>query len=171
MKVISLKIPDVKLIEPDVYEDDRGFFFESFNQQKFNEAIGQNITFVQDNHSKSLQGVLRGLHYQEEPYAQGKLVRVTLGEVFDVAVDIRKDSPTYGEWISEILSADNKKQLWIPKGFAHGVLTLSDESEFLYKTTNFYNPSKEKNINWLNNKFNIDWPFEPRLLSKKDLST
>ena len=133
MKVTSLKIPDVKLIEPDVFEDERGFFYESFNQQKFNEAIGENITFVQDNHSKSSKGVLRGLHYQEAPFAQGKLVRVVAGEVFDVAVDIRKDSPTYGQWVSETLSAENKKQLWIPKGFAHGFLTLSDKSDFVYK--------------------------------------
>ena len=138
MKAISLKIPDVKLIEPDVFEDERGFFFESFNQQKFNEAIGLDVTFVQDNHSKSKKGVLRGLHYQDEPFAQGKLVRVICGEVFDVAVDIRKDSTTYGQWVSEILSGDNKKQLWIPEGFAHGFLTLSDMAEFLYKTTNFY---------------------------------
>ena len=131
MKVTSLKIPDVKLIEPDVFEDERGFFYESFNQQKLNEAIGKNIAFVQDNHSKSSKGVLRGLHYQDEPFAQGKLVRVIAGEVFDVAVDIRKNSPTYGQWVSEVLSADNCKQLWIPEGFAHGFLTLSDKTEDL----------------------------------------
>ena len=137
MKVTPLKIPDVKLIEPDVFEDERGFFFESFNQQKFNEAIGQDVTFVQDNHSKSSKGVLRGLHYQEAPFEQGKLVRVIAGEVFDVAVDIRKGSPTYGQWVSEILSAENKKQLWIPEGFAHGFLTISSEAEFIYKTTSY----------------------------------
>lgn len=158
MKITPLRIPDVKLIEPDVFEDERGFFYESFNQQKFKETIGENITFVQDNHSKSSKGVLRGLHYQEAPFAQGKLVRVIAGEVFDVAVDIRKKSPTYGQWVSEVLSAENKKQLWIPEGFAHGFLTLSDEAEFLYKTTNFYNKESEVSINWEDNDFNIKWP-------------
>ena len=158
MKVTHLKIPDVKLIEPDVFEDERGFFYESFNQQKFNEAIGQNITFVQDNHSKSSMGVLRGLHYQEAPFEQGKLVRVVTGEVFDVAVDIRKNSPTYGQWVSEILSSVNKKQLWIPSGFAHAFLTLSDEADLLYKTTNFYNKESEKIIRFDSNLFDIDWP-------------
>ena len=170
MKVTSLKIPDVKLIEPDVFEDDRGFFYESFNQQKFNEAIGKNITFVQDNHSKSSKGVLRGLHYQDEPSAQGKLVRVIRGEVFDVAVDIRKDSTTYGQWVSEILSAENKKQLWIPEGFAHGFLTLSNEAEFLYKTTDFYNKESERSIHWKKNDYDIKWPLNDDIifLSKKD---
>ena len=125
MKVTSLKIPDVKLIEPDVFEDERGFLYESFNQKKFNEAIDQEIIFVQDNHSKSSKGVLRGLHYQDPPYAQGKLIRIVAGEVFDVAVDIRKGSPTYGQWLSETLSEGNKKQLWIPEGFAQGLLTIS----------------------------------------------
>ena len=158
MKVTFLKIPDVKLIEPDVHEDERGFFYESFNQQKFNEAIGENITFVQDNHSKSSKGVLRGLHYQEAPFAQGKLVRVAAGEVFDVAVDIRKDSQTYGQWVSEILSAENKKQLWIPVGFAHGFLTLSNDTELLYKTTSFYNQKSEKTIRYDSDLFKIEWP-------------
>ena len=170
MKVTLLKIPDVKLIEPEVYQDERGFFYESFNQQKFNEAVGQDVTFVQDNHSKSRRGVLRGLHYQEAPFEQGKLVRVIAGEVFDVAVDVRKDSSTYGQWVAELLSGENKKQLWIPEGFAHGFLTLSNESEFLYKTTDFYNKESEKSIHWKNNEFNIDWPeIEDRVLtSKKD---
>jgi len=170
MKVTLLKIPDVKLIEPEVFDDERGFFYESFNQQIFNEVIGENITFVQDNHSKSIKGVLRGLHYQEAPFEQGKLVRVIAGEVFDVAVDVRKDSPTYGQWVAEILSGENKKQLWIPEGFAHGFLTLSNEAEFLYKTTDFYNKESEKSIHWKNNEFNIDWPeVEERVLtSKKD---
>ena len=170
MKVTLLKIPDVKLIEPEVYEDERGFFYESFNQQKFNEAVGLDVTFVQDNHSKSRRGVLRGLHYQEAPFEQGKLVRVIAGEVFDVAVDVRKDSPTYGQWVAEVLSGENKKQLWIPEGFAHGFLTLSNEAEFLYKTTDFYNKESEKSIHWKNNEFNIDWPeVEERVLtSKKD---
>ena len=158
MKVTSLKIPDVKLIEPDVFEDERGFFYESFNQKKFNEAIGQDVTFVQDNHSKSKKGVLRGLHYQEEPYSQGKLVRVISGEVFDVAVDIRKKSPHYGHWVSVNLSAENKKQLWIPPGFAHGFITMTDEAEFFYKMTEFYSKEHERCIHWKNNEFNITWP-------------
>jgi len=158
MKVTSLKIPDVKLIEPDVFEDERGFFYESFNQKKFNEAIDQEIIFVQDNHSKSSKGVLRGLHYQDPPYAQGKLIRIVAGEVFDVAVDIRKGSPTYGQWLSETLSEGNKKQLWIPEGFAHGFLTLSGEAEFLYKTTNFYSKEHERTIHWKRNDFGIIWP-------------
>ena len=170
MKVTLLKIPDVKLIEPSVFEDERGFFYESFNQQKFNQAIGQDILFVQDNHSKSTKGVLRGLHYQEEPFAQGKLVRVIAGEVFDVAVDVRKDSPTYGQWVAVVLSGENKKQLWIPEGFAHGFLTLSNEAEFLYKTTDFYNKESEQSIHWKNNEFDIEWPEVEELVltSKKD---
>jgi dTDP-4-dehydrorhamnose 3,5-epimerase len=168
MRVTPLKIPEVKLIEPDVFEDERGFFFESFNQQKFNEAIGQDVTFVQDNHSKSSKGVLRGLHYQEAPFEQGKLVRVIAGEVFDVAVDIRKESSTYGQWVSETLSAENKKQLWIPKGFAHGFLTISSEAEFIYKTTSFYSKIHEVTINYLNNSFDIKWPLKEVHLSKKD---
>lgn len=170
MKVTPLKIPDIKLIEPDVFEDERGFFYESFNLQKFNEGMGENISFVQDNHSKSAKGVLRGLHYQEAPFAQGKLVRVVAGSVFDVAVDIRKDSSTYGQWVAEVLSGENKKQLWIPEGFAHGFLTLSNGTEFLYKTTNFYNKEFEHSIHWKDNEFNIEWPEveEPILLSKKD---
>ena len=171
MKVTSLKIPDVKLIEPDVFEDERGFFYESFNQQKFNEAIGENITFVQDNHSKSSKGVLRGLHYQEAPFAQGKLVRVVVGEIFDVAVDIRKDSQTYGQWVSELLSAENYKQLWIPEGFAHGFLTLSDKTELIYKTSNFYSKKNEKTIFYNDQSLKIKWPVElvdKIILSEKD---
>ena len=171
MKVIPLKIPDVKLIEPDVFEDERGFFYESFNQQKFNEAIGENITFVQDNHSKSSKGVLRGLHYQETPFAQGKLVRVIAGEVFDVAVDIRKDSITYGQWVSEILSAENKKQLWIPEGLAHGFLSLTDNVELLYKTTNYYSKNHEKTIRYDDSFFKIKWPtIKNLIISEKDLN-
>jgi len=170
MKVTPLKIPDVKLIEPDVFEDERGFFYESFNQQKFNEAIGENITFVQDNHSKSSKGVLRGLHYQEAPFAQGKLVRVVVGEVFDVAVDIRKDSLTYGQWVSEILSAENKKQLWIPEGFAHGFLTLSNQAEVVYKTTSFYNQESDRTIRFDDITINISWPRMRYVLSEKDLN-
>jgi len=171
MKVSPLKIPDVKLIEPDVFEDERGFFYESFNQQKFNGAIGENITFVQDNHSKSFKGVLRGLHYQEPPFAQGKLVRVVAGEVLDVAVDIRKESSTYGKWVSEILSAENKKQLWIPEGFAHGFLTLSDYADFLYKTTRHYSKQHEKIILYNDIDLDIDWQKHTKFIfaDKKDM--
>lgn len=169
MKVKSLKIPDVKIIEPDVFEDERGFFYESFNQQKFNEAIGENIVFVQDNHSKSKKGVLRGLHYQKTPYQQGKLVRVITGEVFDVAVDIRRDSPTYGQWVSEILSGENKKQLWIPEGFAHGFLSLEDDTVFSYKVSNYYSCNHEVSINPFLKEFSITWPRLEYLLSDKDL--
>ena len=168
MKVTRLSIPDVLLIEPQVFSDDRGFFFESFNQQKFEEAIGRKINFVQDNHSKSIKGVLRGLHYQLPPTAQGKIVRVTQGEVFDVAVDLRKSSPTFGKWVGEILSADNKKQMWIPEGFAHGFLTLSDTAEFLYKTTDFYSKDHEEAIIWDDETIGIDWPMKDVSLSSKD---
>jgi dTDP-4-dehydrorhamnose 3,5-epimerase len=168
MKVTPLAIPDVLLIEPQVFGDDRGFFFESFNQNKFEEAVGHKINFVQDNHSKSVKGVLRGLHYQLPPKAQGKLVRVIQGEVFDVAVDLRQSSPTFGNWVSEMLSADNNKQMWIPEGFAHGFLTLSDTAEFLYKTTDFYSPQHEHAILWNDQALNIIWPIEKIFLSDKD---
>jgi len=169
MKVTDTSIPDVKIIEPTVFKDKRGFFFESFNQKQFKEAIGRNVTFVQDNHSKSQKGVLRGLHYQLPPCAQGKLVRVVQGEVYDVAVDIRESSPTFGQWIGEYLSAKNKKQLWIPEGFAHGFLTLSNNAEFLYKTTDYYSPKHERTIKWNDRSINIDWPFKDNLkLSIKD---
>ncbi|WP_306604644.1 dTDP-4-dehydrorhamnose 3,5-epimerase [Azonexus sp.] len=158
MNVITTAIPDVLIIEPRVFGDERGFFFESFNQQAFNAAVGQAIDFVQDNHSKSSKGVLRGLHYQLAPKAQGKLVRVVQGAVFDVAVDIRKGSKTYGQWVGEILSAENKKQLWIPAGLAHGFLTLSDTAEFLYKTTDYYSPEHERCIRWDDADLNIQWP-------------
>ena len=158
MKVTPLKIPEVKLIEPEVFSDERGFFYESFNQKQFNDAVGQEVIFVQDNQSTSKKGVLRGLHYQEQPLAQGKLVRVIFGEVFDVAVDIRENSATYGQWVAEILSGSNKKQLWIPEGFAHGFLTLTDDTEFLYKTTNFYSKKHERTIHWKRNDFDINWP-------------
>lgn len=170
MKVTSLKIPEVKLIEPEVFEDERGIFYESYNQKKFNEAIGEVITFVQDNHSKSSKGVLRGLHYQEAPFAQGKLIRVVSGEVFDVAVDIRKESSSFGQWVSEILSESNKKHLWIPEGFAHGFLVLSNEAEVVYKTTDFYSPEHEHCLKYNDKKINIIWPsISPKyLLSPKD---
>ncbi len=168
MKVTPLSIPDVLLIEPQVFGDDRGFFFESFNQKKFEEAVGRKINFVQDNHSKSIKGVLRGLHYQLPPKAQGKLVRVIQGEVFDVAVDIRKSSPTFGKWVGEILSANNKKQMWIPEGFAHGFITLSDTAEFLYKTTDFYSIEHEASIRWDDKTIGIQWPIIDASLSVKD---
>ena len=170
MKVTPLDIPDVLLIEPKIYQDDRGFFFESFNLNEFKKATSLDITFVQDNHSKSSQGVLRGLHYQLPPHAQGKLVRVIQGEVLDIAVDVRKSSPTYGKYVAEILSSDNKKQLYIPEGFAHGFLTLSDTSEFLYKTTDFYHPESELCILWDDATLNIEWPRDLNIqLSPKDL--
>lgn len=158
MKITALKIPDVKLIEQDIFWDKRGFFYESFNQKQFNDALGYEVNFVQDNHSLSKRGVLRGLHYQNPPFVQGKLVRVIAGEVFDVAVDIRKGSETYGQWVGEVLSVRNKNQLWIPEGFAHGFLTLSEEAEFLYKTTNYYSIEHESTIHWQYNNFDIAWP-------------
>lgn len=158
MKVTPLDIPDVLLIEPKVFADDRGFFFESFNLRDFREATSLDVNFVQDNHSKSVKGVLRGLHYQLQPHAQGKLVRVIQGEVFDVAVDIRKSSPTFGKHVTHVLSAENKKQLWIPKGFAHGFLTLTNEAELCYKVTNFYNSESERCIIWNDSYLNINWP-------------
>ena len=167
MKATPLAIPDVYLIEPQVFGDERGFFFESFNQARFEEAIGRKVQFVQDNHSKSSKGVLRGLHYQTQ-HPQGKLVRVTQGEVFDVAVDVRPDSPTYGKYVAEILSADNKKQLWIPEGLAHGFLVLSETAEFLYKTTDYYAPEYERCIIWNDPTLAIEWPLEgsPNLSAK-----
>jgi len=168
MKVTSLHIADVLLIEPEIFGDDRGFFFESFNQENFKKVTGKKINFVQDNHSKSIKGVLRGLHYQLPPKAQGKLVRVTQGEVFDVVVDLRQTSVTFGKWIGEILSAENKKQIWIPEGFAHGFLTLSDTAEFLYKTTNFYSLEHERCISWNDPNIGINWPDINIVLSAKD---
>ena len=169
MKYKKLAIPEVVLFEPRVFGDDRGFFFESFNQKIFKEATGLHREFVQDNHSKSSFGVLRGLHYQLAPMAQGKLVRVTQGEVFDVAVDIRKKSPTFGQWVGAILSAENKNQLWVPEGFAHGFMTLSESAEVLDKTTNFYSPEHERSIAWNDPAIGIEWPqLEKTLLSEKD---
>lgn len=169
MLIIDTKIPEVKIIEPKVFGDERGFFFESFNQQQFEAAVGYPVNFVQDNHSKSSKGVLRGLHYQLPPHAQGKLVRCVVGEVFDVAVDIRKSSPTFGQWVGVHLSADNKRQLWIPEGFAHGFVTLSETAEFLYKTTNYYAPQSEGSIRWDDPQVGIEWPIEGEVsLSNKD---
>ncbi|GAC1377603.1 MAG: dTDP-4-dehydrorhamnose 3,5-epimerase [Aquirhabdus sp.] len=169
MQATQLAIPEVFLFTPKFFGDERGFFFESFVQTAFEEATGLKRTFVQDNHSKSQRGVLRGLHYQLDPMAQGKLVRVVQGEVFDVAVDIRKNSPTFGKWVGEILSAENRKQLWVPEGFAHGFVTLSETAEFLYKTTNGYAPSLERAIVWNDPDLAIDWHFQGEpLLSGKD---
>ncbi len=168
MKAIPLAISDVMLIEPKVFGDERGFFFESFNQAQFEEAIGKPVQFVQDNHSRSVKNVLRGLHYQiQQP--QGKLVRVVQGEVFDVAVDLRKSSKTFGQWVGEVLSADNKRQLWVPEGFAHGFVVLSDTAEFLYKTTDYYAPAHERCILWNDPTLRIQWPdgIQP-ILSAKD---
>lgn len=167
MKVIETAIPEVKIIEPKVFGDERGFFFESFNSNTFDEAIGRPVKFVQDNHSRSRKGVLRGLHYQiQQP--QGKLVRVVAGEVFDVAVDIRKSSPTFGKWVGVVLSAENKRQLWVPEGFAHGFVTLSEDAEFLYKTTDYYAPEYERSIIWNDPMLDIEWPIEgePELSAK-----
>ena len=169
MKATRLAIPDVVLIEPKVFRDERGFFFESFNQKAFNEATGTHHPFVQDNHSRSAQGVLRGLHYQiQQP--QGKLVRVVRGAVIDVAVDIRKSSPTFGQWVAEELSEDNHRQLWVPPGFAHGFVVLSEMAEFLYKTTDYYAPAHERCIAWNDPTLAIDWKLDGRqpLLSAKD---
>ena len=157
MKLTPLCIPDVLLIEPKIFQDERGFFFESFNLREFKKTTSLDISFVQDNHSKSIKGVLRGLHYQLPPFAQGKLVRVIQGEVLDVAVDIRKSSATFGQYVSHVLSSENKKQMWIPEGFAHGFLTLSDTSEFIYKTSNYYNPYYERCLIWNDPILNISW--------------
>lgn len=168
MTITPLRIADVVLIEPKVFGDERGFFFESFNQRQFEEAIGRSVDFVQDNHSKSVKHVLRGLHFQTEQ-AQGKLVRVVQGEVFDVAVDVRRDSPTFGQWVGAHLSAENKHQLWVPEGFAHGFVVLSDTAEFLYKTTDYYAPQFEAAIRWDDPDIGIEWPFEGEpTLSAKD---
>jgi dTDP-4-dehydrorhamnose 3,5-epimerase len=169
MKAIDTAIADVKIIEPTVFADDRGFFFESFNEVKFDQAIGRSVDFVQDNHSRSGRGVLRGLHYQLPPHAQAKLVRVVVGEVYDVAVDIRRSSPTFGQWVGVLLSEENKRQLWIPEGFAHGFLTLSDHVEFLYKTTSYYAPESDRGIRWDDPQIAIDWSVgEVLTLSAKD---
>ena len=170
MKIVDTAITDVKIIEPAVFGDERGFFFESFNQAKFNQAVGYDVAFVQDNHSRSAKGVLRGLHYQLPPHPQGKLVRCVTGEVFDVAVDIRKSSPSFGQWVGVHLSAENKRQLWIPPGFAHGFLTLSEYAEFLYKTTDYWAKDCEQAIIWNDPSIAIDWPaFDGQpLLSEKD---
>lgn len=168
MNVIATELPGVLIIEPKVFGDERGFFYESFNARAFEKASGLQLQFVQDNHSRSQKGVLRGLHYQVE-HAQGKLVRVTAGEVLDVAVDIRRSSPHFGKWASVRLSAENNRQLWIPPGFAHGFVVLSDYAEFLYKTTDYYAPSAERCIRWDDPDLNIDWQLNGTpTLSAKD---
>lgn len=168
MNIVTTNIPDVLIFEPRVFGDDRGFFFESFNERAFNEATGRQVTFVQDNHSRSQRGVLRGLHYQiQNP--QGKLVRVATGEVLDIAVDIRRGSPTFGHCVTVLLSEENKRQLWIPEGFAHGFVVLSETADFLYKTTDYYNPAAERCIAWNDPALAIDWQLdglEPRLSAK-----
>ena len=168
MKATPCAIPDVVLFEPRVFEDDRGFFFESHNQLQFEKSLGRQVNFVQDNHSRSSRNVLRGLHYQvKQP--QGKLVRVIAGEAFDVAVDLRKSSPTFGKWVGEILSAQNKKQLWVPEGFAHGFVVLSEHAEFIYKTTDYWAPEHERCIVWNDATLGIDWHINGQpILSAKD---
>ena len=168
MNAIPTAIPDLLIIEPKVFGDERGFFFESFNRRHFAELVGRDVDFVQDNHSRSTKGVLRGLHYQIQ-HPQGKLVRVVRGEVFDVAVDLRKNSPTFGQWVGEILSAENKRQFWVPAGFAHGFMVLSETADFLYKTTDYYALEHERCIRWNDLTLNIRWPegIAP-ILSAKD---
>ncbi len=169
MHVTPTAIPDVMVIEPKVFGDERGFFYESYNERVFTDAAGNQWNFVQDNHSRSRRGVLRGLHYQMPPHAQGKLVRVVAGAVFDVAVDIRRGSPTLGKWVGEMLTEQNHRQLWIPPGFAHAFLVLSETADFLYKTTDYYAPSAERCIRWNDPTLAIDWPLqEAPSLSAKD---
>lgn len=168
MNVIKTDIPDVLIFEPKVFGDDRGFFFESFNQRVFEQAVGRQINFVQDNHSRSSQGVLRGLHYQLSPSAQAKMVRCLHGAIYDIAVDIREGSSTFGQWVGVELSAENKKQIWIPEGFAHGFIALKDDSEILYKTNNYYSKENERAIRWDDSQLAIEWPIDPLIISEKD---
>lgn len=170
MKVTPTSIPGVLVFEPKVFGDERGFFMESFNQKAFDQAVGAHVEFVQDNHSSSAKGVLRGMHFQLPPHAQGKLVRVTHGRVFDVAVDVRRSSPTFGRWVGVELSAENHRQLWLPPGMAHGFLVLSERADFLYKTTDYYAPAHERSLNWADGTVAIDWPLHGTrpTLSAKD---
>lgn len=171
MNVIKTEVPDVLIFEPKVFGDERGFFMESFNQKVFEEAVGRKVEFVQDNHSKSCKGVLRGLHFQLPPFEQAKLVRCIVGEVFDVAVDIRPNSETFGSWVGVTLSSENKRQLWIPEGFAHGFLTLSEIAEFVYKTNNYYSSNHERGVIWNDEEINIAWPSQSeKILSQKDIN-
>lgn len=170
MKITPTSLPEVLILEPKVFGDSRGFFMESYNRRAFNAAVGGDVQFVQDNHSRSTRGVLRGLHYQVPPHAQGKLVRVVQGAVFDVAVDVRRGSPDFGKWAGVELSAENHRQLWIPPGFAHGFLVLSDSADFLYKTTDYHAPAAERAIQWNDPQIDIRWPLgaSPPTLSDKD---
>ncbi len=169
MKVTETKLPGVKIIDPQVFSDSRGSFHESFNQRKFDQLVEKNVKFVQDNHSVSTKGVIRGLHYQVSPFSQGKLVRVVSGAVFDVAVDIRLDSKSFGKWVGVELSGDNNRQLWVPEGYAHGFQVISDSAVFLYKTTNFYSPEHERCIRWDDLDLAIEWPIKDgAILSDKD---
>ncbi len=172
MKFQKTSINGIEILTPKLYEDERGFFFESYNNRIFNKGIGSNINFVQDNHSKSLRGTLRGLHYQIPPKAQAKLIRVIKGEIFDVVVDLRRLSKTFGKWIGVNLSEHNNKQLWVPEGFAHGFLVMSETAECLYKTTEYYSPEHERGIIWNDKYLNINWPcdFNKILISEKDLN-
>jgi dTDP-4-dehydrorhamnose 3,5-epimerase len=171
MNYQKLEIEGLLILEPDFFRDDRGYFVESFNQIKFNNIIGKEIQFVQDNHSKSKKAVLRGLHYQVDPFAQGKLIRVIKGSIFDVAVDLRKNSKSFMNWTGQILSDENNRQFWIPEGFAHGFLTLSEEAEVAYKTTSYYSKEHERVIRYDDPKININWPNMKYILSDKDLVT
>jgi len=170
MRVAATALPDVLILEPNVHEDERGLFFESYNQKRFEDAAGRKIQFVQDNHARSVKRVLRGLHYQvKQP--QGKLIRVVHGEIFDVAVDLRRDTPTFGKWVGIVLSAENKKQVWVPEGFAHGYLVLSDSAEMLYKVTEYYAPEYERSLLWDDPSVGIAWPLDGTpILSAKDRS-
>jgi dTDP-4-dehydrorhamnose 3,5-epimerase len=170
MKVTPTALPEVLMIEPKVFADERGFFMETWNQRVFDKAVGQHVTFVQDNHSRSMRGVLRGLHYQLPPHTQGKLVRVASGKVFDVAVDMRKSSPRFGQWVGTELSSDNHRQLWIPPGFAHGFLVLSESADYLYKATDYYAPGSEAAVRWNDPSITINWPLDglAPVLSEKD---
>lgn len=170
MKITPTDLPEVLILEPQVFGDERGFFMESYNRRTFNEAVGHEVDFVQDNHSRSARGVLRGLHYQLPPHAQGKLVRVTSGRVFDVAVDVRRGSPRFGKWAGVQLSAESHRQIWIPPGFAHGFLVLSETADFLYKTTDYFDPGSERAVRWNDPKAGIHWPDVgvPPMLSGKD---
>ena len=169
MKSIKLKFPEVLLLEPEIFKDERGFFYESFNQNKFDKATGKKIFFVQDNLSKSKKNTLRGMHYQLPPMTQGKLVSVLEGEIFDVVVDLRSSSKTFGDFLCQKLNSETKQQLWVPEGFAHGFLVISDFAEVMYKTTNFYNPNLERSIIWNDSDLSINWPnYSNILLSDKD---
>jgi dTDP-4-dehydrorhamnose 3,5-epimerase len=169
MKALATAIPEVLVIEPAVFGDSRGAFFESWNAKRFAELVGRKVDFVQDNHSISTRGVLRGLHYQLAPAPQGKLVRVVAGEVYDVVVDLRRSSPTFGQWVGESLSAGNRRMMWVPEGFAHGFLVLSDVAEFLYKTTDYYAPKQERTLLWNDPAVGVKWPLEGEpVLKPKD---